>query len=182
MKSRSYILFPDIAGWRLGTSDAGGATLADVAVPADAEPGVVAAAVAVALKSKGYRGEGIILAIPSSMCLCALTLINGLPAKHRHRAMVYRLEDRLPIAAEEVVADFIAAGPSDEQTLGVCSRRASLAPLVEALEASGLAVAAICPASLLALQFLQTHGPLAARFGRMNRGINWNFSSCAVDA
>jgi hypothetical protein len=162
LKSRSYILFPGPALWRLGTSDAGGVTLADVAVGVDAEPAVIVAAVAGALKSKGYRGEGIVLAIPSSMCLCASARIDGLPAKHRRRAMVYRLEEKLPIAAEEVVADFIPASATESETLGVCSRRASLAPIVEALEESGLAITAICPASLLALQSLQTRGSLGS--------------------
>lgn len=78
--------------------------------------------------------------------------------------MTYRLEEKLPIAAEDVVADFIEGGAAaDAEALGICVRRTALAPVVEALEESGVAVAAICPASLLALQYMMRDGgPLAA--------------------
>src|SRR4051812_46687104 len=133
--------------------------LTDVAVAAGAEPGAIAGAVAAALKAQGYRGEGVLLAIESSMCLCAPVRTEGLPTKHRRRAMTYRLEEKLPIAAEDVVADFIEGGPAaDAEALGTCVRRTALAPMVEALEESGVAVAAICPASLLALQHLMRDG------------------------
>src|SRR5258708_9296196 len=79
------------------------------------------------------------------------------------RAMIYRLEEKLPIGAEDVVADFVPAGPADEQVLGVCAQKAALAPLVEALEENGVTVGAICPASLLALQQLLSNGALAAQ-------------------
>jgi hypothetical protein len=165
LNGRAYILFPGREAWRLGVSDGrAAAKLTDVAIPVEAEPRAIAATVAAALKAQGYRGEGVLLAIESSTCLCAPAHTDGLPAKHRRRAMTYRLEEKLPIAAEEVVADFIEGGPAaDAEALGICVRRTALTPVVEALEESGVAVAAICPASLLALQYMMRDGgPLAA--------------------
>jgi hypothetical protein len=72
--------------------------------------------------------------------------------------MVYRLEEKLPVSAEDVVADFIpAAGGS--VALGVCAERKTLVPRVDALESRGVAVEVISPSSLLALQHLLTSPP-----------------------
>jgi hypothetical protein len=166
VNARVYILFPGREVWRLGAGDGrAAAKLTDVAITADAEPRAIAGAVTAALKAQGYRGEGVLLAIESSMCLCAPVRTDGLPTKQRRRAMTYRMEEKLPIAAEDVVADFIEGGPAaavDAEALGICVRRTALTPVVEALEESGVAVAAICPASLLALQHLMRDGrPLA---------------------
>ena len=67
--------------------------------------------------------------------------------------MLYRLEEHLPVAAEEVVADFVP--PADREApsqLGVAIERRLLDPIVAAVEAAGLRVGAICPAALLVLQ------------------------------
>ena len=107
-------------------------------------------AVAAALKTAGYRFEPVLLAIPSHWCLCASVTTAGLPRKERRRAMIYRLEEKLPLAAEDVVADFLPAAPACDQNLGVCVQKQTVATLVDALEAKGVAIASICPAALLA--------------------------------
>ena len=164
MNTRAFTLFPGRQGWRLGVAEAPAVVkLSDVTIPTDGEPRAIAGAAAAALKAQGYRGQGVMLAVESSMCLCASARTDGLPAKQRRRALTYRLEEKLPIAAEDVVADFIeGADGADTEALGVCVPRATLAPIVEALEESGVAVAAICPASLLVLQHLmRSGGPLS---------------------
>jgi hypothetical protein len=163
MTTHPFILFPGPTSWRLGATGAQGPTLSDVAVATDAAPASIATAIAAALRSAGYRGTGVILAIPSAWCLCAPVSTTGLFAKTRRRPMIYRLEEKLPIAAEDVVADFVPAGPADDEVLGVCAQKSSLAPLVEALEENGVTVGAICPASLLALQQLLSNGALAEK-------------------
>ena len=45
------------------------------------------------------RGQrAAILAVPSSWCLCAGISLKGLPAKGRRQAMLYRLEEKLPLS------------------------------------------------------------------------------------
>src|SRR3712207_7844062 len=42
------------------------------------------------------------------------------------------------------------SGPADDEALGVCVDRKRVVPVVDALEANGVSVQAICPAALLA--------------------------------
>jgi hypothetical protein len=155
MASSPFILFPGPSAWRLGAVDDPDSAPIDVPVPRDAAPADIAVAVGDALRRAGYGGEGVLLAIPSAWCLCAEVTTSGLPARNRHQALTYRFEDKLPVAAEEVIADFLPFGPSDDETLGVCALKTTIAPIVDALESNGVAVAAICPAALLALQSLR---------------------------
>jgi hypothetical protein len=122
----------------------------DVAAPAQATDS--AAPVIEVLQATGYRGEGVMLAIPSRWCLCAPIGTSGLPAKNRRTALAYRFEEKLPLPAEEVVADYVEAGGGEETALAVGVQKSVVAPLVERLEAAGVAVVRICPASLLAGQ------------------------------
>jgi hypothetical protein len=139
-----FVIFPHPAGWRLGFTRAGSPIVQPIAGGSDGA--------ATALKAAGHRGGGVVLALPSEWCLAAPVDTAGLPAKDRRRAMTYRLEEKLPVAAEEVVADFVPAPPTAATVFGVCTRTAELAPLVQSLEAAGIDVTAVCPASLLALQ------------------------------
>jgi hypothetical protein len=154
MSVNSFILFATPDAWRIGGTRNGAPFLTEVSGGLDAVPA--------ALKSAGHRGESILLALPSAQCLAAPIATAGLPAKDRRRAMAYRLEEKLPIAAEDVVADFIPAPADSPCAFGVCTRTAGLAPTIDALEAAGVAIAAICPAALLALQHLTESNPTAA--------------------
>jgi hypothetical protein len=127
-----------------------------VAIPfsADQSPTESADIIRQALVAAGCTGRDVVLAIASASCLCASVRARDLPAKDR-RALLYRLEEKVPLSAEDVVADFVF---SSDGALGVCAVRAELAPLVEALEHRGIPVAAVSPASLLAIQDLLETG------------------------
>lgn len=154
MSARSFILFPAPGAWRLAATSDGAPAFHDVAIPAQtADP---AALVAETLNRVGYRGEGVMLAIPSRWCLCAPILTSGLPPKHSRTALAYRFEEKLPLPAEEVVADYVAADAGEETILAVGVQKEVLAPLVEGLERAGVPVERICPASLLAGQYVLT--------------------------
>ena len=103
--------------------------------------------IAAALKERGYGGGGVMLAIPSQWCMCAAIPIADLPKRNRRQLMIYRLEEQLPVAAEELVIDFSLAG---EQALGVCADVARLRPWVDSLESQGVAVHSVVPVALLA--------------------------------
>ena len=70
----------------------------------------------------GYSGEPVLLAIPSAQCLAAGVPIDR-PAQLRQRqTLLYQLEQCLPLAAEDVVADFINRG---QEVLGVAVETSS---------------------------------------------------------
>ena len=112
---------------------------------------MAAEAVQTALESAGCAGCEIILSIPSAFCLCAPSARMICRQRTGTRALLYRLEEKVPVSAEDVVADFVS---TSDGTLGVCTLRAKLAPLIEALEGKRITVAIVCPASFLAMQHL----------------------------
>lgn len=161
MASRTFILFvSDDTPWRLAVVESGRAALADVGADAAPTPAARADAARTALDAAGYRGEPVTLALPSRWCLSAAIAAEGLPRKERRQAMLYRLEERLPLAAEDMAADFLA-GPG--AVLGVAVATRDVAPLAVALAERGVAVESVSPAAILALRHaLGAPGPGAA--------------------
>jgi hypothetical protein len=103
-------------------------------------------AIANALKKQGYHGEGIMLALPSCLCLCATVDSQGLRKGTRDKGLLFRLEEQLPLAMEEYVADFI---PGDHREVGVAVALHAVAPLVEGIENEGIVINSISPTALL---------------------------------
>jgi type II secretory pathway component PulL len=146
MASRGFILFvDDETRWRIAPASGD-------APPADVESSTEQ--VAESLRQMGYRGEGIVLAVPSTWCMTATINVAQIPARD-YKAMTYRLEEQLPLAAEAVVADFIVR---DGRALAVCARAESLRATIAALEAQGIAVQSAAPAMMLAAQELARDG------------------------
>src|SRR4051812_48698086 len=137
---KPVILFAGDAAWTLASARH------SVQVPAgpSVSPESFAANVAAALRLMGYRGGPPLLALPSSWCLAATIDVSGLPHQDR-KAAVYRLEDALPLAAEEVAADVVAS-PDTRRALGVCVRVDRLRHILDALDAAGVNVQTIAPA------------------------------------
>src|SRR5690606_37049240 len=79
-----------------------------------------------ALSQLGWSGQGVILAPPSRQTLAAPIQVGDLPRRGRDKAMLFRLEEQLPLAAEDIVADFIS---TDRAALGLAVRRDWLEPL-----------------------------------------------------
>lgn len=151
MAHRPFILFPSPTAWRIASP---GAT-DDVPVDADASAEQTAAAVAGQLRSRGYSGQGVLLAIPSDWCLAASISTAGVPRNDR-AALCFRLEEKLPVAAEQFTADFVQHG---DAALGVAALNDRLLPVVQALEGAGVVVQSIAPAALLALQAMADAAP-----------------------
>ncbi|MDB5324090.1 MAG: hypothetical protein JWN40_5721, partial [Phycisphaerales bacterium] len=89
-----------------------------------------------------------ILAIPSRSCLPVLLENAGTTDREE---LVYLLEERLPLPAEEFAADFSPAAPD---FFAVAALRQPLVGLIESLESHGQIIHHACPLSLLALQHL----------------------------
>ena len=102
--------------------------------------------IADSLKENGCGGDPVLLALPSKMCLASAISLDGLNPRDR-KAMLFRLEEQLPIAAEDFVADFIVA---DGRALGVAVLTRPLKSLIDSLARAGVSIANIVPGALLA--------------------------------
>jgi type II secretory pathway component PulL len=154
----TIILFAGDSTWQIAAIADGKAEWANVPLPENSQPSDIAAALAKSLVSIQYESQPSILFIPAQWCLAA-TIQTGTVSKSDCKAMLYALEEKLPHAAEELVADFVTIpmnAHGAQRALGVCVRTDLLQPLVESLEAAGVAVQSITPTSLAAIQSLQT--------------------------
>lgn len=146
-----YVLFAGDEVWRVASRGA----VDEVRFDREASAKQIAAGVAGKLRERGYQGEGLLLALPGSWCLSAEISTADLPRQDR-AAMAFRLEEKLPLAAENFTADFVIDG---ERALGVCVPNDKVGPLVDALEAAGVVVASVSPAVMLAAQELVRSTP-----------------------
>lgn len=165
--AQSFIIFAGPQQWTIGISADGQTQFIDAAIQSDpsssdgstpaqppssaeaSSPAALADAALRILREHGYEGGGLTLAIPSDWCMCALIDIADLPRREAQQAMLYRLEEQLPLPAEELVADFVI---HDVSAFGVAVQIATVAPIVDALESVGIPVEAIVPATILAAQ------------------------------
>ena len=155
MPERFFTLFVRPTGWCITAVPAAANLPSDIPLPVDAAPAEVAAAISSALKRAGYSGNPVTVAIPSAWCLSATIATGDLP-RGDSKAMLYRLEENLPLAAENIVADFVPHLSADgvQSALGVCARLDLIAPLIESLEAHGIAVQSVTPTVLATAQGL----------------------------
>ncbi len=102
------------------------------------------------LEARGYRSQGLCLSLPSAMVFSASIECGDLPRKGRTEALLYRLEEQLPVSAETITAAF---GPEVKgMTVGFAVRTSEVEAIIENLSEVGIEVSAICPAALLALR------------------------------
>src|SRR4051812_21742905 len=106
MNASYVILATDHARWRIGVVRDGDTTFTNVNVRPNATPKETAGDVAAVLTRNAYSGEGTLLAVPSAWCLSARISTAQLP-KNDRKAMLYRLEEKLPLEAEKLIADFL---------------------------------------------------------------------------
>jgi hypothetical protein len=141
-----FVIFAGEGVWKIVS----GGAVDEVRIDPEATANDIAVVVALKLRGRGYQGEGVMLALPSAWCLSAGISLEGLSASDQ-AAMAFRLEEKLPLAAENFTADFIEQG---DRALGVCAPNDRVSPLVEVLEQSGVVVQSVSPAAVLALQHL----------------------------
>src|SRR5439155_27238006 len=125
MPAQPFIVFPTSNAWRVATLHGDAPQVRHLPAVTD-----MASAVASELRELGHAGQGVILALPTEWCIVASIQTCDLP-RHDHGAMIYRLEEKLPIPAEELVANFTHDRKS---ALGVAVRIAQVKPMVDRLE------------------------------------------------
>jgi type II secretion system protein L len=104
-----------------------------------------------ALARLGYKGGGVCLGVSSAETFVAPIDCSNVPrnSTEKRQTLMFRLEEHLPIDAEEMTADFLPAAGGT--ALGVAVESAALVRLVAQLSEAGVETAAICPTPLLAL-------------------------------
>jgi hypothetical protein len=152
MNDQYTVFVGDDGWWVVGVheSEARASPIAPAA-PEDAAIESRAGAIRQQLADWGYADQPIVLALPSSWCLCATISTDDLARGRRRRAMAFRLEEHLPISAEEMVADYFSTVRGE--ALGVCGELVKLRTITGALEAGGIRVRHICPAAFLAAAY-----------------------------
>ena len=141
MAGRVCVIFPEQEAWRVGVIVDGRAKIvrSDAAVDA---PMAVKVARTLAL----VDARTVLIALPSADCLTTSIDTHGLPHRHRREAMLYRMEEGLPLPVEEVTADFVT---HNGRALGVCTQTVFVTGLIGAFEQAGCRVAAVVPAAML---------------------------------
>ena len=109
-------------------------------------------AVSDSLKSKGCVREEIMLSIESRQCLAAAFAIEeGSVSRRDNESLYYELEEHLPLAAEDVVADFSF---SKANIFAVALAKDMWRDFLSQLQERKIVITSICPYVLLALQEL----------------------------
>lgn len=106
-------------------------------------------AVKTALNEMGFEGRGVCLGLPSRMVFWAEINCGDLPRKQRRSAMLFRLEELLPMDVETLTADFLP--PVGGRTMGAAVQTDRVRGLIDALADQGFDVEAVAATSLLAL-------------------------------
>jgi len=148
MSRPAFMLALEPGRWRIAAAGDGEVELRDVVFDETEGPTSAADQLPDVLGELGWRGSAICLALPSSMVLSARVEVDGLPRRQRDRAMLYRLEEQLPVEAEAMTACFCP--PVGGRSMGAAVRTDVIRPIVDALSEAGIETAAICPTALLA--------------------------------
>ena len=143
-----FTIFVDDAHWLVAKASEGGVDV--VLIEADEASVDVDARVSATrrrMEEMGYADQSVVMALPSSWCLSAVIDTDDLERSGRRAAMGFRLEEHLPIASEQVVADYCEMG---DEALGVCIDVDRIKPIVDAFESAGVQVRHVSPAAMLA--------------------------------
>lgn len=151
----SWILFQSANSIRAATVLNGACNWLDVEFAIDSPDAEARTTFVSALEKSGYQGQGTTLLLSSEQCLAATFPAHTRGAAGRGEALSFALEEHVPLAAEEMVADFLHAGP---HVVGVGVDRNRIFELVERLQQAGVMIESITPAALLAHAQLPTSG------------------------
>ncbi len=156
-----YVIFAGDHEWRVGVQRDGQVRVDRVPASESDAPESQVQATRQKLVSLGYADQPVVLALPSSWCLCAKFSTEKLDRRNRRRAMGFIMEEHLPVSIEQVVADYIETG--DGGAVGVCSELERLKTIVDVLDNANVPVWNICPAALLSAGHAsQIHPEIAA--------------------
>jgi len=149
MAHRWHLLAVETGVWRLGRSGTDAQSSDRIDIPLEASAEQQAVILSEQLRNHGYQGEPIAVGINAQMCLVASMELSTTRQARDRQSLKYVLEEKLPLASEEFVADFLI---EEKIVLGIAGEIASLGPLIEALAQQGVRVQSVSPTALLAAQ------------------------------
>jgi hypothetical protein len=123
----------------------------EISLPVESSPIETAQMIGAALMELGYGEQLVLLTLDSQACLSASFEMDDAALSHHRDGLLYEFEEYLPLAAEQLTADFIV---HERRVLGVAVELGTTRPLVEALEKQGILLQSIVPAGLLAQQLI----------------------------
>ena len=150
MRNPPIIIFAGDTTWKVARGD----LLLEVPASAGATAAQIAREISTLI---GSSQASATLAIPSAWCLSATVSLEGIPARNRRSALLYRLELLLPLTAEDIATDYIFKEPTS--ALAICVSTAALKEFVDAIEEAGILVQSIVPASIYAVHALDDQSP-----------------------
>src|SRR5271167_1962222 len=124
------ILFAGPGDWRIAQWSGEVVSWSDAGFSSQSDPADIAEKLPAALDRAGCRGGPIVFALASADCLAATIPTNALPRRDRRRAMEYRLEGKIPLAIEDVRADFVT---HNGRSLGVCVQTEKITAAMDVL-------------------------------------------------
>ena len=92
-------------------------------------------------------GCAIVVALESNLCLASNCRVASPKQARDRRTLTYLLEESLPVAAEEILADFVTGGT---HVLGFCCDRQQVKRVIDPLCELGADLRAVSPLAILA--------------------------------
>ncbi len=97
----------------------------------------------------GYSGSEVCLGLGSCYIQAVEIDCDDLPRRQRTEMMLYRMEEQLPLPAEELTAVYL---PSlGGRCLGLAVETKQIREIIEGLQSVGISLGAVCPSALLSL-------------------------------
>jgi len=148
MAGGHWVLLWEADGFWIGKiGEKAGPQRVDVSSDATAEE--IVSALGECLAARGYGGQPLLLGVDSRTCMAIGIPHSGRRAARNTRTMAYALEEFLPVAAEDMVCDFVVF---DKDALGIAVEASRLQPLLSALERESVPVVSIVPTAMLVLK------------------------------
>jgi hypothetical protein len=140
--------------WHLAVWGPGGIRISAMESASNATAADIVLEIRSLLPQERKSAKPLLVAPPANWFVSAAIPTSDLPRRDRRSALLYRFEEFLPLAAEDIDADFVESG-GRALCVGAIGERAR--PLVEALETASFQVVAVLPAAVLAVSNLAKH-------------------------
>ena len=148
MSSDSLFVTLDRDRWRVAhVRPDGHVDLHEADIPASEDPQASDLPLSDRLKEVGYAGQAACLGLSSDLVLSAQIDCADLPRRQQRAAMLYRLEEQLPINAEALTANFMPA--LGGRALGLSVETERVRATIDRLTKLGVEVAVVSPTALL---------------------------------
>ena len=155
MGRHRWILLQRATQWIVMLSDGEHATISETDIDSeDLNDADLAEAIAAQLTADGYDGSGVLVALDSEECLAVTANVDPSVRSSGRHAVMYELEQYLPLAAEAFTADY---HEHSKGLFAVVVETGLFLPLLQALEDRGVFVQSLIPAALVVAQGLIRH-------------------------